>query len=557
MMKAGSSTRRSKRPAAPTSARHVVQEFRRIADGYFDETFERFPEYGSQVGLAAYEPKLSGNTPAVHEAQNRLNAETLARIEALPEALFRGDDYLDRRGLLAMLRTGLLNDRTLERWRNNPQIHANAAIDSIFDLVVRNSSDLRSVLPAIESRLAKLPDFLSAAADCVRLPIPLWTDLTEKVAAGGAEFLDGLKPQLAAVSAHPPRTMRLLDGAARAFGSFASAIRRKKAGPVHGYRIGRDAFELLMRERLGFDQSLPEVEADGRRLVAELDAALDREARRIGRKKANDLLAEAREAWTPSRPLLDEYRDVTFAIRDRLASLDLVTMPRGESLRVLPVPPFLRHQFPTAAYNQPPAFSKKQVGIFWVNDLSLTQSDPNRRRGEIRQHYGLELTAAHEAYPGHHLQFAIQNQHKSRIRRLFAHSIFYEGWTLWCEKMCIDQGLVDLPYARLMQIHDALWRAYRILIDCGLHNGKLTHRSACRVLMDGVGFTRARAEGDLNWYTSHPTVPMSYLLGRLEVERLHDHFVAREGWSLRQFNDWMLGHGAIPWRWIMDARVRG
>jgi uncharacterized protein (DUF885 family) len=75
--------------------------------------------------------------------------------------------------------------------------------------------------------------------------------------------------------------------------------------------------------------------------------------------------------------------------------------------------------------------------------------------------------------------------------------------------------------------------------------------------MEGVGFTKARAQGDVNWYTSSPTVPMSYLLGRLEVERLHAHFVGREGWTLRQFNDWMLGHGALPWRWILEARMRG
>src|SRR5690606_10655814 len=145
-----------------------------------------------------------------------------------------------------------------------------------------------------------------------------------------------------------------------------------------------------------------------------------------------------------------------------VAELGLVTLPKGESLDVLPVPPFLRHQFPTAAYHQPPPYSRRQVGIFWVNDLSLLQSNPAKRLAEIRQHYGLELTAAHEAYPGHHLQFAIQNQHPSKLRRLFAHSIFYEGWTLWCEKMCVDQGLVDLPNVRLQQLHDALWRAYRI-----------------------------------------------------------------------------------------------
>ena len=124
---------------------------------------------------------------------------------------------------------------------------------------------------------------------------------------------------------------------------------------------------------------------------------------------------------------------------------------------------------------------------------------------------------------------------------------------MWCEQLAVERGLVEGPYARLQQIHDALWRAHRIVIDCGLHGGSLSYEGACKVLVKGVGFTKARAAGDVNWYTSSPTVPMSYLLGRIEVQKLHHRFVDREGWTLKQFNDWMLSHGAIPWSWIIRA----
>ena len=135
---------------------------------------------------------------------------------------------------------------------------------------------------------------------------------------------------------------------------------------------------------------------------------------------------------------------------------------------------FCGTSFPTAAYSQPGQFDADQTGIFWVNDLSLYQKTPAKKAAEVRQHFGLEFTCAHEAYPGHHLQFCIQNRHPSKLRRLFHHAIFYEGWTLWCEKMSVDQGVIDLPEARLIQLHDALWRAHRIVIDCGLHDGELS-----------------------------------------------------------------------------------
>ena len=530
-----------------------VRAFRGLVDRYLEETHERFPESASRLGLVEFNSRLGQNDMPAHRSQIRLVERSLAATEQLPEASFTGDDWLDRRTFLAMLRTELLNARDLERWRTNPQTHCDAAVDSIFDLVIRNASDLGAVLPAIESRLARLPDYLIAGAGCVNRPVPLWTKLAQRSCEGAARFLGEIETELLAHSRSPARTRRLLAAAAGAFDTYGANIARKRAGDDRGYSIGRDRFEFLMRERLGFDWTLPEALANGERLVAQMSYRLEREAAHHGSKNAKNILEEAAAQWTPRRPLLEEYRHSTFAIKDKLAELGIATLPRGETLKVLPAPPFLRHHFPTAAYNAPPPFSEKQEGIFWVNDLSLDVTDPKKKLSEIRQHFGLELTSAHEAYPGHHLQFAIQNRHPSRLRRLAGHAIFYEGWTMWCEQLAIERELVEGPHARLQQLHDALWRAHRIVIDCGLQSGARSYEGACKVLVNGVNFTRARAAGDVNWYTSSPTVPMSYLLGRLEVEKLHHRFVGREGWTLRQFNDWMLSHGAIPWSWIVRA----
>jgi hypothetical protein len=49
---------------------------------------------------------------------------------------------------------------------------------------------------------------------------------------------------------------------------------------------------------------------------------------------------------------------------------------------------------------------------------------------------------------------------------------------------------------------------------------------------------------------------MSYLLGRLELERLHDRLTGVERWTNEQFNDYILSFGAIPWSWIWESRLR-
>ena len=118
------------------------------------------------------------------------------------------------------------------------------------------------------------------------------------------------------------------------------------------------------------------------------------------------------------------------------------------------------------------------------------------------------------------------NRHPRKWRRLFAHAVFYEGWTLWCEQMMVDLRIDRSPWLRVQQLHDALWRCHRILVDLRLQTRRYSYAQAVRHMQKHLGFTRARAEADVNWYTASPAVPMSYWLGRLENARLHQRLVS-------------------------------
>ena len=185
-----------------------------------------------------------------------------------------------------------------------------------------------------------------------------------------------------------------------------------------------------------------------------------------------------------------------------------------------------------------------------MNDLSVTKDSAQDKLREQQQHFGLSLTCAHEGYPGHHLQFVTANGHARKWRRLLAHAVFYEGWTLWCEQMMVDLRIDTSPLLRIQQLHDALWRAHRILVDLRLQTRRYSYAQAVQHMQKNLGFTKARAEGDVNWYTGQPSVPMSYWLGRLENERLRQRLVVGRGWSLQKFNDWLLSFGTIPQAWI-------
>lgn len=527
---------------------------RSLGDRYIERTCADFPQWGSAVGFARFESGLSGSDLTTRRKRISFLEDLLAQAEAIPTAGLNADDWLDRRCFLSLLRTELLNSRDLSRFRTNPQECCDSAVGAVFELVIRHSDDLGKALPAIEARLAALPRFLKAGSSAVHLPVPLWTRLAVRSCKGARDFIAALGGTLEDLSTDPTRTRRLVRTAQKAFENYAKAISAKKQGKPGDFAVGRERFEYLVRERTGLDRTIPEIEAEGHRLVASITAEMKSEAGRLGKKSAKQILEAARDAWVPEEPLIDLYKRSSSEWRERVVKSGLYPIPPGETLEVTPVPDFMRDHFPTAAYSSPGAFEKRQRGIFWVNDLGATKKNPAEKLREERQHFGLELTSAHEGYPGHHLQFAIQNRHPSRIRRLCGHAIFYEGWTMWCEKLAVQKGWVASSHARLQQLHDALWRAYRIIIDCGLQSGKLTPGAAAMILVKGVGFTPARARADVNWYTSQPTVPMSYLLGRLELERVKSNLMVGQGWSLRKFHGWALSHGAIPWAWIEASR---
>lgn len=160
---------------SPSSHKYYGRSFHHIDPNFgpdpaagerLEGTCELFPEQASKLGFREYDPRLGGNSAREPAAHIGLLERPLELIEVLPESVFRGDTWLDRRGMLSMLRTCLLHERDLRVWQTNPQIHSNAAIDSVFELLVRGAEKLSKVLPAIESRLAKLPDFLRAGNLC-------------------------------------------------------------------------------------------------------------------------------------------------------------------------------------------------------------------------------------------------------------------------------------------------------------------------------------------------------------------------------------------------------
>jgi uncharacterized protein (DUF885 family) len=520
------------------------KQFEGILDRYFEATLEDHPVLANFTGLREGEGKLDKATPDFESKQHKRRLATLAQLESVSPRELSNDQHLDRLALRSML---LRECEDYDRGRAALEPDApERVMNVLLHELIRGDDEPKRAATNIRSLLDKTPRFLDEAITLIKRPEPVWLKLMRQTSGGAATLFSAVETFLKATSSQPMDGARIAS-AQRAMKKYCAKVESRQTAPPGSFAIGPEAMQRRVRDQLGLDYTLGEVETLALGEIRRINALLKETGR--GRDPVK-MIDEARQRWRPKKPLLDLYKDTTTQIAGSFRSERAVTFPSGDSLDVRPVPEFMRPLFPTAAYSSPGAFEKRQRGIFWVNDLSVTKDSAQEKLKEQQQHFGLSLTCAHEAYPGHHLQFVTANQHPRKWRRLFAHAVFYEGWTLWCEQMMVDLKIDNSPWLRIQQLHDALWRAHRILVDLRLQTRRYSYEQAVRHMQKHLGFTKARAEGDVNWYTAQPSVPMSYWLGRLENERLRQRLVVGRRWSLQKFNDWLLSFGTIPQAWI-------
>ena len=319
--------------------------------------------------------------------------------------------------------------------------------------------------------------------------------------------------------------------------------------PPGEFASGKEYFEFLLREFHRLPYTAVEIEKIGHHFVRKTIDEIKRLAAEIEPGKDwTDVIEDAKAETPSSDGLLDCYRDEIKRSRDFIIEKNLVSVPDGESLSVIETPASHRSTYPYAAYLMAPPFEEAQEGIFWVTPVEETASEAKQKEqlsGHSRA--AIAIRSIHEGYPGHHLQFCHANRVESKVRRLFGTSVFAEGWALYCEELMRDEGYLNDNATRLIQLKDQLWRACRIVIDVGLHTGSMDFDGAVDMLVDIARLERGNAVAEVNRYTQSPTQPMSYLIGKIEIENLLESYKSEfPEFTLKEFHDKLLSYGTIP-----------
>ena len=91
-------------------------------------------------------------------------------------------------------------------------------------------------------------------------------------------------------------------------------------------------------------------------------------------------------------------------------------------------------------------------------------------------------------------------------------------------------------------------RAARLIVDTGIHAMGWTRDTAIEFLLAHTAMERANASVEIDRYIAQPGQATSYMIGRLEIERLRRDAEERldARFDIKNFHDVVLANGMTP-----------
>ncbi|MBM7771300.1 uncharacterized protein (DUF885 family) [Actinokineospora baliensis] len=219
----------------------------------------------------------------------------------------------------------------------------------------------------------------------------------------------------------------------------------------------------------------------------------------------------------------------------------------GQRCRVEPVPAAEAPGGPAAYYMQP-SLDGLRPGVYYANT----------DRAHERDRFLAEVTAFHEAVPGHHFQLTIAMELSDLplLRRLADVNAYAEGWGLYTERLAEEMGLYSDDVARFGMLAMDSMRAGRLVVDTGLHAKGWSREQAVDYLRANTPLSALEIGNEVDRYIAYPGQALSYMVGRLEIQRVRAEAEARLGdrFDIRAFHDLVLCGGPLPLK-VLDEVV--
>jgi uncharacterized protein (DUF885 family) len=293
--------------------------------------------------------------------------------------------------------------------------------------------------------------------------------------------------------------------------------------------------------------------AEAREAMTQLSAAIARE-RNLPSADYREVLRTLKREVIPAERLLDFYRQRLTEIEAIITREKLITLPqRSAAIR-------LASEAEAAAIPAPYLSAPRLIGNKGeVAEFIIPLTNPNAKSSAPVDDFTSPAAAwsltAHEARPGHELQFASMVERGVPLARaIFAwNSTNAEGWGLYAEAIVLPYLPAD---GQLFALQLRLMRAARAFLDPMVNLGRLSPQQAKEFLMSEVTLSEPLAQQEADRYAFRwPGQAISYLYGysRLRELRMKAEIALREKFDQREFHDLIIAQGLLPPRLIERA----
>lgn len=320
------------------------------------------------------------------------------------------------------------------------------------------------------------------------------------------------------------------------------------------FRLPSDQYALALEE-VGIDIPPAQVADMAHRAFTEIQAEMAPLAAEIARTRhlpVSDyraVISELKKEQITGDSILPFYRQRLADIEKMIAAEKLVSLPDRPAIIRLATPAETAAQ--PAPHMDSPAFlhntGERGEFVLPLNIPSASGGEDDRYDDFTFDAVAWTLTA-HEARPGHELQFASMVENGvSLARALYAfNSTNVEGWGLYSEYLMQP---FEPAEGQLCTLQLRLLRAARAFLDPELQSGKVTPAEAYAVLEKDVMLSHAFAKEEVERFTYRsPGQANSYFYGftRLLALRREVEQALGANFNALAFHNFLLAQGLLP-----------
>jgi uncharacterized protein (DUF885 family) len=534
--------------------------FESIAEKYLEARFDFRPTLGTLAGLHEYDHRLEDYTreriarriDELRDFQRQL--VDLKRDVRPQNPPLSADSQIDLAFLQGRIQGELIDLNVIQVWKTDPINYTEMAGKAV-DLVIKREFAPAAVrLRSIISRERRIPDVLEAAKRNLERPSRGSTDLAIRLAKGATEYFAGTVADWAKDAAG--RDTKLLaefleqnERALAAFRAFESWLTNELRPRSTGdFALGERVLLAKLSAEEMIDLPIDELLARGEATLEKDYRALEATAKKIDKAKtAAEVIRSLGDDHPSALDLIPFARRMAEELREYVIKHSIVTILSDVRPEVRETPPHARIGS-ISMMDLPGPYETHENQVFIYVTPPEKDWDSERSDDYLRSFSGpaLAMVNAHEAFPGHYVQFLYAKTFRRKVRKLLYCTTTTEGWAHYCEEMMVEQGFgASDPKVRLTQLMESLLLDCRFVASLNLHTKRWNLARAAKLFVD-KGFHEPADAHEEALRCAYRPMQLCYTLGKLEILRLRDDYRAQKGGSLRDFHDALMAQGGLP-----------